>query len=102
MSVARGIRLNLSPLSAKDRRALVKLMARISEASYRRGFQQGAHFALTGRANEESANELRRWRSLDRSPRGEAPVVDVGRSALWRLDVEFGRALSEIGLEVES
>lgn len=101
MSITRGIRLSLAALSPKERRALAKLMARISEASYRRGFQQGAHLALTGRANEESANELRLWTSLDRSPRGEAPVVDVGRSALWRLDEEFGRALSEIGLEVQ-
>lgn len=46
MTVAAGIRLDLSSLPARNRRALVKLMARISEASYRRGLLHAVLMAL--------------------------------------------------------
>lgn len=101
MNVAAGLRLDLSSLPSRDRRALVKLIARISEASYRRGFQQGVHVARAGEADEESALRLRSWTSLDRSPRGEKPVRDVGISAGRRLNIEFGISLQDVGLEVE-
>jgi hypothetical protein len=41
-SVAYGLKCGeFDNLSERDKRRLVKLMARISEASYRRGFQHG-------------------------------------------------------------
>lgn len=56
-------------LTARQRNALVKLMARIAERAYRRGAQQGAHIAKT--APEEMPPYVSKWRyfkSLDRSP----------------------------------
>ena len=98
MNIAEGIALDLSQLSARQKQALIKLMARISEASYRRGFQQGVTVALSGEADAESAARLRRWPSFDRSPRGEKPVRDIGHSARRRFAGEFG-SLRNIGLD---
>lgn len=97
MNVAAGIRLDLSSLSSRNRQALRKLMARISEASYRRGFQQGAYMALRGEADDKSASRLRHTRSLDVSPRGESYARDRGRPAVERFGMEYGD-LAEVGL----
>ncbi len=97
MNVAAGIRLDLSSLSARDRQALRKLMARVSEASYRRGFQQGAYMALRGQADDESASRLRHTLSLDVSPRGESYARDRGRPSVERFAMEYGD-LAEVGL----
>lgn len=97
MNVSAGIRLDLSSLSARDRQALRKLMARISEASYRRGLQHGVHMALSGEADDESASRLRHTASLDVSPRGESYARDRGRPSVERFGMEYGD-LAEVGL----
>ena len=101
MNIAAGIRLDLSSLPARDRRALRKLMARISEASYRRGFQQGVYMVGRGATDESRANKLRSTLSLDVSPRGESYARDRGRPAVERFDMEFGASLRDIGLTGE-
>lgn len=100
MNVAAGIRLDLSSLPARDRRALRKLMARISEASYRRGFQQGVFMVGRGETNEARANKLRWTVSLDVSPRGESYARDRGRPSVERFDMEYGD-LEGVGLTGE-
>jgi len=100
MNVAAGIRLDLSSLPARDRRALRKLMARISEASYRRGFQQGVFMVGRGETNEARANKLRWTVSLDVSPRSESYARDRGRPSVERFDMEYGD-LEGVGLTGE-
>lgn len=100
MNVAAGIRLDLSSLSARDRQALRKLMARVSEASYRRGFQQGVFMLARGETDTARANKLRWTVSLDVSPRGESYTRDRGRPAVERFDMEYGD-LGGVGLTGE-
>ena len=97
MNVAAGIRLDLSSLPARDRQALRKLMARISEASYRRGFQQGVYMTLRGETDAARADAIRHTVSLDVSPRGESYARDRGRSSFQRFRMEFGD-LEAVGL----
>lgn len=97
MNVAAGIRLDLSALPARDRHALRKLMARVSEASYRRGFQQGVFMLARGETDTARANKLRWTLSLDVSPRGESYARDRGRPSVERFAMEYGD-LAEVGL----
>ena len=73
------------------KKKLVQLMARISEASYRRGFQHGT----LGRHNIDP-QKFRRSQSLDSSPFTDRPG---GLTAIERLNVEYG--LSKVGLWAE-
>lgn len=97
MRLSAGLRLDLSSLPARDRRALVKLMARISEASYRRGLQHGVHMAVRGETDTARADRIRGTLSLDVSPRGESYARDRGRPSVERLRMEYGD-LAEVGL----
>jgi hypothetical protein len=69
-SVINGVKADtFASLSGWQRRALVKIMARIAERSYRRGVQQGA--LLAREYQERLPKSLAVWRfdiSLDRSP----------------------------------
>lgn len=81
-------------LSERDKRDVLKLMARVVVQSYRRGAQQGA-----GLAQRPSFRaELGEWRygpSLDLSPWVDGPRMTT---SLERLDGECGEALRRIGL----
>jgi hypothetical protein len=56
-------------LTERQRKALVKIMARIAERSYRRGAQQGAHVAQNRpQCLPPSLADWRYDNSLDRSP----------------------------------
>ena len=84
-------------LSARDKRDVLKLMARIAEQAYRRGAQQGAGLAqrLFFRA------DLGEWRyqpSLDLSPWVDSPRMTT---SLERLDGECGEVLRRIGLSLK-
>jgi hypothetical protein len=82
-SVALGLKFGaFSHLSEKDRKRLVKLMARIAEKSYRRGVQHGA--VLSG--DPMSRDELYDWRyrpSLDLSPWADSPMTQTSISRLF-------------------
>lgn len=78
------------------RQNLIKLMARISEKSYRRGFQHGQYFANEGEAAVDGF-ELRNGDvPLDRSPYTDTFYPDgswaskSGFSAIERLLMEYG------------
>lgn len=77
----------------RDRRDLLKLMARVAEQAYRRGAQQGA-----GLAHRPSFRaDLGAWRyapALDLSPWIDSPRVTT---SLERLEAESGEDLRRLG-----
>lgn len=91
-----GLRLDLSALPSRSRRTLVRLLARTSEASYRRGLAHGVAMHAAGEIDEERTAVLRRA-SLDVAPRAERYARERGVSSVERLRREYGD-LGEIGL----
>jgi hypothetical protein len=92
--VAKGFRQRrFFDLSDRDKRDLLKLMARVAEQAYRRGVQQGA--GLAGKSSFRG--DLWEWRyrpSLDLSPWVDSPTTTT---SLDRLDAECGDELRELG-----
>lgn len=94
-SVAYGLHLEeFNDLPEKTRKQLVRLISRISEASFRRGFQHGCVQTKNGSVQIDPAI-LRFKRSLDVSPWAES--ASGGMSAIDRLQCEYG-VLSQLGL----
>jgi hypothetical protein len=84
-------------LSGRDKRDILKLMARVAEQAYRRGAQQGA--GLVQRPCFRA--DLGAWRyrpSLDLSPWVDSPRTTT---SLERLDGECGDELRRIGFPLE-
>ena len=101
--IARGLRENeFANLDPAVRHKLMRFIARIAEASFRRGLQHGDYFARQGRALLISPAMLRRD---DRYPYDQAPWIDskpigrqvMGTSSLARLGMEHGGALFSLG-----
>ena len=92
--VAKGFRQRrFFVLSDRDKRDLLKLMARVAEQAYRRGVQQGAGLA----GNSSFRGDLWEWRyrpSLDLSPWVDSPTTTT---SLDRLEAECGEQLQEFG-----
>ena len=92
--VAKGFRQRrFCDLSDRDKRDMLKLMARVAEQAYRRGVQQGA--GLAGKPSFRG--DLWEWRyrpSLDLSPWIDHPTTTT---SLDRLDTECGEPLRELG-----
>ena len=92
--VAKGFRRwRFFDLSDRDKRDMLKLMARVAEQAYRRGVQQGA--GLAGKPSFRG--DLWEWRyrpSLDLSPWIDRPTTTT---SLARLDAECGKSLGGIG-----
>ena len=92
--VAKGFRQRrFFDLSDRDKRDILKLMARVAEQAYRRGVQQGA--GLAGKSSFRG--DLWEWRyrpSLDLSPWVDRPTTTT---SLDRLDAECGEPLRELG-----
>lgn len=95
-NVSKGIKLNLTGLSENDKHELIKFISRISEVSYRRGFQQGS---VTKAFQKCDPGELRYNRDIDDAPWGESGMPS-GRSAIDILSVEYSSSFSDIGLPV--
>jgi len=98
-SVTYGLRdAEFRHLSERDRKKLVRLMARIAEQSYRRGAQQGAYV----RAHRAHAlrDDLGAWRysDLDVAPYLDSPAAE---RSISRLFCECGE-LRELGFEEPS
>lgn len=97
--VAKGFRQRrFFDLSDRDKRDMLKLMARVAEQAYRRGVQQGA--GLAGKSSFRG--DLWEWRyrpSLDLAPWIDSPTTTT---SLDRLDVECGEQLGELGFGNES
>jgi hypothetical protein len=101
-SVAHGLKnREFADLDERTKRKLVRLMARISEKSYRRGFQQGHTFREHDVATVDPA-KLRFNVSLERSPYTDAIDekghwhVKSGHTVIERLFMEYG-VLSHLG-----
>lgn len=84
------------------RKKLFRLLARVSEQSYRRGFQQGQHFIEIG-VKTVDPNKLRFDTALDRSPHTDA-FDDMNRwrgrsgmSSLERLLIEYPALVELLG-----
>jgi hypothetical protein len=93
-SVAYGLKEGeFEDLSPSAKRKLVRLMARIGEQSYRRGFQHGATFS--DKACIDPA-DLRFRRSLDKSLYTDSP--NGGGTSIERLFMECG-VLSMLGFD---
>jgi hypothetical protein len=91
-SVAEGLQIGeFRDLPENVRSKLVRLMARISEASYRRGLQQGGVI----KEPITPPNELRHEHSLDLSPYTNSLG---GSDAITRLFAEYGE-LHAIGFD---
>ena len=92
--VAKGFRQGrFFALSDRDKRDILKLMARVAEQAYRRGVQQGA--GLAGKSSFRG--DLWEWRyrpPLDLSPWVDSPTTTT---SLDRLDAECGEQLRELG-----
>jgi hypothetical protein len=92
--VAKGFRQRrFFALSDRDKRDILKLMARVAEQAYRRGVQQGA--GLAGKSSFRG--DLWEWRyrpSLDLSPWVDSPTTTT---SLDRLEAECGEQLRELG-----
>lgn len=95
-SVAYGLKDDdFSHIDQATQKKLIKLMARISEKSYRRGFQHGQCFANEG-YRAVDGNHLRFDVPIDKSPYTDtfhpngkwAP--NSGHSAIERLLMEYG------------
>jgi hypothetical protein len=94
-SVAAGLRFEqFEHLSASDKKKLIRLIARIAEKSYRRGYQHGRE-PLTNRSgfNVDPA-VLRFERSVDKSPFTDSRHIE--HTAIERLFMECGE-LRELG-----
>jgi hypothetical protein len=71
-------------LSRKEQNSLTRLMANISEASYRRGAQQGDYIGAK-RRNGELAKEMQAHLDCNQ----EYPIQDESAMAEWRYDALY-------------
>lgn len=93
-SVAFGLKRNeFDHLSDQDVKKLIRLIARISESSYRRGFQHGV--VETGGECGMDSWKWRHEKSLDNSPWAMHPPKTT--TSIERLMTEHG-ILDDIGL----
>ena len=91
MNVLKNLKLDLSYIKSDDQKKLVKIISRISEASYRRGVQQGQE-AIEA-VHSIAGKDLHKFRyevSLDKKFFGMTPVD--------RLYAEYDDSLDDIGL----
>jgi hypothetical protein len=94
----------LAHLSQRDHDLVLRLLARTSEAAYRRGLEHGAAFGAGQDYGKTRAAIMRRFRgvSLGVSPTAW-PDHETGRQstvkAIWRLFVSTGWKLEQIGLK---
>lgn len=93
--ILEGINLDLHELTYSQKKNLVKFIGRISEISYRRGFQQ-AH-AMHDIIDYDPA-KLRYERDIDKAPWAE--TGSGNRTVLDILRIEYGHAFDEIGVPV--
>jgi len=86
----------LAHLTPKDKALVLRLLARVSEQSYRRGAQQGA--TIKDIRPGSLPTDLGAWRygqSLDKAPGVDGFNCE---GAEWRLQAECGSALDRVGL----
>jgi len=96
-NVSKNIKLDLSSLNEKDKHELIVFISRISEVSYRRGFQQGS---VTKAFQKCDPADLRYQRDIDDAPWGENGMPS-GRSAIDILEIEYADGFKDIGLSIE-
>lgn len=98
--IGKDIKLNLSNMNEKDKTELIKFIARVSETSYRRGFQQGSVLQKNG-VIQTNPHELRYKRDIDEAPWGETATAS-GRTAINILECEYRNSFNDIGLGINS
>lgn len=95
-NVGKGINLDLSCLTEKQKKQLIKFIARVSEVSYRRGFQQGYASYEYQRCTIDPF-KFRYERNIDQSPWAENGK-NSGRTAIDILSIEYSASFDSIGL----
>lgn len=99
-SVARGFSEDeFAAIDPRLKRKLLRLMARIAEKSYRRGYQQGEYLNRPENIGDEwriNPADLRHRTNLDVSPGVDSKHYKT--TSLERLDMECG-VLRELGFE---
>ena len=83
-------------LSTATKKKLIRLMSRVSEYSYRRGFQHGCIQPKRNSVKKMDPVTLRFMRSLDRSP--DAVTGSRGMSSKERLFVNYRGPLYRLGI----
>lgn len=90
----------LSNLSEKKKKAICTLLARVQEAAFRRGFQQGQE---CGSIAKISGHDLRYGRKARKLDTALEPVQGFRTiESMERLYIQHGLELEEIGLDVSS
>lgn len=93
-NVGKGINLDLSGLNESDKNELIKFIARVSEVSYRRGFQQA--YVMHDRI-ELDPHKLRYEMNIDDAPFAEDGTPS-GLSAVDVLMCEYKDSFFAISL----
>ena len=97
MSVANGLRRKeFAALPAATKKKLIRLMARISEASFRRGLQHGAATGGDALPVRPGLN-LAKYRFLSSLDVSRSPHGKLKHTAVERLQIEYA-VLRDIGL----
>lgn len=87
-------------LTNKQEKAICTLLARVQEATFRRGYQQGQE---CGSIAKVSGHDLRYGRKVRKLDTALEPVQGFRAiESMERLYIEHGIELSEIGLDVAS
>ena len=95
-SIAYGFKFDeFRELPDKMQRRVIKLLAQVSEKSYRRGLQHGA--VLRDEIKRDLA-EFRHSPGIDKSPNADSPHSITAQA---RLTAEYGIVLQELGLHIE-
>jgi hypothetical protein len=90
----------LDGISLEQKKLILKLMARVSEASFRRGYQHGQDHANSAAISGYDLRYGKNKLTLDLS---KEPIVGFRTiHSIDRLSAEHGRDLSFVGLDVES
>ena len=96
-NIHEGIHLDLSSIPKRQKKAIVKFMARIMEDSYRRGWEHGLNEDI---GEVEHPFKLRFFRSLDKCPNPKTAKQKDSMIPITidRLYAEYQKSLQEIGL----
>lgn len=99
-NIQNGISLDLSDkLTDAEKKKLVKFIARATEDSYRRGFQQGAGFQERGIIKKDPYH-LRFRKNLDVAPDPRSNTL-IGDTSVFRLHCEYHTSFYKIGLDID-
>ena len=93
------IRKYFENISDEQKDALITLMARIMETSYRRGATQAAYL-INSKQIKDVDEKYRDHHDYDISPSLQNPTY-YGTTAITRLQIQYGNLLRDLGLPIK-